>query len=262
MKSGIKIVVTLLVLTGLWAGLRQIDWRSIFKVEQRMENLEEDLGKVYMRFLRETELEYRNQKMLGTLEKLITKITRNETRRSKRIRIHVFLSSEVNAFTLPDGHIVVFSGLIESCRSSDELAAVLAHEIAHHEKEHVMQALVREFGIATLSNLVSNGGGTLIAESLENLTSLAFSRDLEKEADLVAVDYLQRAQINPQSLADFLERMEGVPEFAEWFSSHPLSEERAAYIREKISEQNNTSLPYLPAMEQDEWKLLQKAMED
>ncbi len=64
-----------------------------------------------------------------------------------KIKVHLLFKDEVNAFALPDGHLVIFSGLILESENPEELSGVLAHELAHIELNHVMTKLMREVGL-------------------------------------------------------------------------------------------------------------------
>ncbi len=78
----------------------------------------------------------------------------------------------------------------------------------------------------------------MIKEGSKILSSLAFDRSIEKEADIKAIEYLKNANINPEPLANFLYLLAGeetgLLESLEWISTHPVSKERAEYIIAKI----------------------------
>jgi predicted Zn-dependent protease len=81
-------------------------------------------------------------------------------------------------------------------------------------------------------------GGEVVRNALSTITSTAYDRSLEKEADLKAVDYMVAAKMNPTYLASFLEKLDQqaqTPEVLQWVSTHPDSKERVRYIEEKIS---------------------------
>lgn len=146
----------------------------------------------------------------------------------------------VNAFALPGGTILVTDDLIADARSSDELAGVLAHEIAHIEKRHVMEAVLRSLGLGLVLDAVVGGGSgagqqaVLLASSF---TEQRYSRALEREADERAFELLAANRISTAGMADFFERLadktspEGVNRAAEWFATHPDSGRRATAAR-------------------------------
>ncbi|MFH1321265.1 MAG: M48 family metallopeptidase [Bacteroidota bacterium] len=114
---------------------------------------------------------------------------------------------QVNAFTLPGGYIFVFSGLIEFTDYPEELAAVLAHEIGHVEKRHVVTKLIKEFGLTFLFTVLTGGDAVILSEVGKTAVSTVFDRKQEKEADLHALDLLTKSNISPQSLAAFFRRL-------------------------------------------------------
>ncbi len=118
-----------------------------------------------------------------------------------------------NAFALPGGWIVITDELIDEMESPDELAGVLAHEAAHVAQRHVMAAQLREMGFGVLLEFLIGGGtgaGQEIARTGATLESLRHSRAAEAEADEYALAYLDAADMNPEALADFFDRMQSV----------------------------------------------------
>jgi len=99
------------------------------------------------------------------------------------------------------------------------------------------------------------------SEALKTLTSTAFSRELESEADLKSVDYLINADINPEGLADFMYIMtELEPDFVDyfqWISSHPTSEDRSETILEYLEDLDYEDKGVLT---DKEWEGLKKAI--
>jgi predicted Zn-dependent protease len=172
------------------------------------------------------------------VDSLLTKICTSNNIDKNKIKLHVLKVSDINAFALPDNHLIVFSGLIETCQNESELAAVLAHEIAHMELKHIMKKLVAEVGISVLLSSSNDriASAELTKEIAKMLSSSAYSRNMEKEADLKGVDYLINAEINPEGMADFFFMLsyfepEATKQLA-WVSSHAESGERAKYILE------------------------------
>ncbi len=145
----------------------------------------------------------------------------------------VFQSDMINAFTLPGGNILISTGLIRFCDSAEELAAVMAHEMGHVEKRHVISRLVKELGI----ELLSSGDPYVLGEVTGMLTSTRFDRKQEEEADLFACELLERSHMEPRTLASVFRRLvqEEGNEFLEHFeiiSTHPNFKSR---IREVLS---------------------------
>jgi Zn-dependent protease with chaperone function len=172
------------------------------------------------------------------------------------IRVKAVRAPFVNAFALPGGTVMVTDELIDQAGSPDELAGVLAHEIAHVERRHVMQAAWRSMGAGLILDAVVGGGSgagqqaILLASSLSNQR---FSRKLEAEADARGMQLLARQGVSSQGMADFFDRMADrkadarVRQAAEWFSSHPDMVARAALAKA-------AARPGRPALSDADWK--------
>ena len=138
--------------------------------------------------------------------------------------------------------------MIQDCKKTEALQGVLGHEIAHIEKNHVMKKLSKEIGYSVL--LAAAGGsktGEVTRQIFKTLSSTAYDRKLEKEADITSVNYMIKAKIDPKPMADFMYQMaqdNQSEKYMEWISDHPDSEERAKYILEYIKgkklKSNNT----------------------
>jgi predicted Zn-dependent protease len=156
-----------------------------------------------------------------------------------KIKLHILENDEVNAFTLPDHYLVIYSGLIKEADNEGELVGVICHEIGHMQKNHVMKKLVKEIGLSALIAMTGSGGQT-VSEVAKLLSSSAYDRDLEREADIAGVDYMLKADMNPEPLANFLYRLssDDLPSEVYWVSTHPESKERAEAIIEYIKDKN------------------------
>lgn len=144
---------------------------------------------------------------------------------------YVIQQEEANAFTLPGGHIVVHSGLIETCDAPEKLAAVLSHELGHAQMRHVVDRMMTELGLSVTLSVLSGGDPGVIHELSKWLLSNVFSRVQEREADAFALALLEKASIEPAFLGQFFEKVDeqNVLGFdVSWFSTHPGNEERIA----------------------------------
>ncbi|MBI3607492.1 MAG: M48 family metallopeptidase [Nitrospirae bacterium] len=162
-------------------------------------------------------------------------------------RWHVVDDAQVNAFAVPGGHVVVFTGLIRAAESGDELAGVLAHEIQHVVLRHSLRGLVRTMGWrAALSILFGNTGSLAgVGELASRLGSLKFSRDQETAADLGGLALLRRARIDPRGMIAFFDTLAKEEHGRVAFlSTHPVSTERAARLRAEV--ENSGAWPTEP----------------
>lgn len=166
----------------------------------------------------------------------------------------------VNAVALPGGRILIFDGLLKQAQSPDELAGVLAHEIGHVRHRDTMAAMVRQLGLSVvLGGLDGQMGGTL-----NGLLAMSYSRDAERSADGYSMDALKRADVSPDGVAGFFDRMGGGKkgEAAErtmsWMASHPVSAERkSAFLKTKIK-----GHAYRPSLSPAQWQALLRACRD
>lgn len=138
------------------------------------------------------------------------------------VRIELIKLDIVNAVALPGGRVLVFDGLAKQVQSPDALAGVIAHEIGHVRQRHVMQAMLREFGISMILSGFKSG----VTNTLGRMTALRYSREAETEADDWARASLSKADISPVPAAVFLEgTAEQSPDtqftMAEYLNSHP-----------------------------------------
>ena len=144
-----------------------------------------------------------------------------------------------NAFATPGGFVYVYTGLIATLDSGDELAGVLAHEIAHAARRHSTDQLTEQYGFATLISLVTGGGDPgLLTEVAGTLLSLRFSRSDEAEADASSVDYLCNTRYAANGAAGFFEAIQDQPTPPAFLSSHPDPEDRVADINARAEEKN------------------------
>lgn len=236
-KPIIQGLITIHLFFGTWLALTQIDWMKAFKVQQVSDKTEQKLGELFWEVFKKSEKEINNSHIVNSVDSVVTHICNaNKIDRSK-LKIHVLDKDDINAFALPNGHLIIYSGLIINSDNQEELAGVICHEIAHIELNHVMKKLVKEIGLSVLISMTTgNTGVEVIKETAKILSSSAFDRSLEKEADKKGVDYLVNANINPEHFADFIYKLSETEheaiKYITWINTHPDSKDRAEYIIE------------------------------
>lgn len=147
------------------------------------------------------------------------------------LELHVVEDPMVNAFALPGGQVVLMTGLMKEAGSAEEVAGVLAHEIQHVLKRHVVKRLVQSLGWRAWF-AVFFGGGDLssLAFSAGALMELSYNRAQETEADLEGAKLLQKAGLPIGPLASFFRKLasrEGeAGKMPSFISTHPESLER------------------------------------
>lgn len=160
------------------------------------------------------------------------------------LKLHFVNSSEINAFALPGGHIVVFSGIIEEMDEPEQLAALLAHEAAHVQERHSTRQMMRDIaGYAFVSLIMGdvNGVMAVVAQHANDFRSLSHSRDLEREADQKGIEDLVSNGIDPHGMVHLLELLDEAggdfPEELQFLSTHPLTSDRISEAREFAAQQ-------------------------
>ncbi|MBC5823591.1 MAG: M48 family metalloprotease [Candidatus Eremiobacteraeota bacterium] len=152
--------------------------------------------------------------------------------------VTVINSEEVNAFSIPGGFVFVDAGLLNFVHSDDELAAVLAHEIGHVERRHIVTLAEKAKALEILLDVAGlfapgvNRFGNLAAD----LVLYKTSRIDELQADQYGLLLVSRAGYDPDAMATFLERLESIhPEhkslLGRYFQTHPAVPDRIAHLR-------------------------------
>ncbi len=166
------------------------------------------------------------------------------------IRLHVLRTDQLNAFALPGGEIFVFRPLLDSLHRPGELAALLAHELAHVERRHGVQALARATaGYVALSALLGDVGGLsgVLLESARMLGQVRYSRSLEAEADALGCRRLLRLGYSPREMAHLLRRLQatekGESPVLELLSDHPALARRIATAKALARKQQPPQAP-------------------
>ena len=158
--------------------------------------------------------------------------------------IKVLENDEVNAFALPGGFFYVDSGLILAADNEAELAGVMAHEIAHVAARHATKNMTRAqiWNMASVP-LIFVGGP--VAYAVSEIAGLAvplgflkFSRDAEREADLLGLEYDYATGYDPQAFVQFFEKLNVEKKkpnlIAKAFATHPMNVERIEAAQEEI----------------------------
>ena len=147
-------------------------------------------------------------------------------------KVSIQRNKEVNAFAAPGGLIVVYTGLIAEAGSAEEVAGVLAHEMAHATNRHSMRQMLYAGGLLPLAGLlIGQPDAAALFQSLGQLSELKFSRTQEEDADRTGFDTLVAAGISAEGMARFFDRLAEAGAPPSFLSTHPSSTDRAASIR-------------------------------
>lgn len=151
-----------------------------------------------------------------------------------------------NAFAMPGGYIIIYSGIISEMEDYSELLGLLAHEVSHVNHRHSLRSIFRSLSsyifISVLLNDV-NGVTAVLLDNINSFKNLSYSRKLEEEADMEGLKILYHNQVDPKGMVKLFEVLmkEGdMPGQLEFLSSHPLTTKRIEYIEAQISEADYT----------------------
>ncbi len=155
--------------------------------------------------------------------------------------VNLIESDQLNAFCMPGGKIMFYTGLIRKLNlTDDEIAVVMGHEIAHalreHSREKVSQAAAAQTAIGIGTQLLGLGGGTaqLTGAAYEALVATQFSRGQETESDRIGLELMARAGYNPQAGVSLWQKMEAAKSGSAppaFLSSHPSDSSRVQQIQ-------------------------------
>jgi predicted Zn-dependent protease len=155
-------------------------------------------------------------------------------------KVSLIKKKEANAFCLPGGKIVVYSGILPLTRNDAGLATVLGHEVAHATAEHVAERIERQHLTEVAATIIAGGVAYTPAQFLRIQallgigSSLPFSRSQESEADHIGLVYMARAGYDPRQALAFWKRMQRASqgkEPPEFLSDHPSDAHRVARVR-------------------------------
>ncbi|WP_208435365.1 M48 family metalloprotease [Bartonella phoceensis] len=190
---------------------------------------------------------YHNAKLERLLANIVHKLTTLSHGARQSYSVTILNSESVNAFAQPNGSIYITRGMLALANDSSEVAAILAHEIAHITANHGILRLQKEAQLKMTNHMsphLLSHAERNVHSHLENKQQLAqFSRNQELEADSLALEMLQQAGYDPFASPRFLQSMEAYSAFLnlsgtkntslDFLASHPTTPQRIRLAREK-----------------------------
>jgi predicted Zn-dependent protease len=190
---------------------------------------------------------YQNQALVNYMDGVGKKMARLSHRPALPYQFKILDTPVVNAFAVPGGYVYLTRGILANLNSEAELAGVVGHEIGHITARHSAQ----QYSNAQLAQ-IALGSAMILSDTFRGFAGLAqfgvgmlflsFSRDNEREADDLGVEYSSRAGYDATHMALFFETLErmhpssdrsGLPE---WFSTHPNPDDRVGAVQRKAKE--------------------------
>jgi predicted Zn-dependent protease len=249
--------VILATVLGLWFGADLLVKIAVSRIPVEWE---QKLGEsAYRDFLTHQEV-MKDGPAVTALGEMTQRLTEQIPNNPYKFEVTVVKSDVVNAFALPGGYVVVFTGLMKKAESGEEVAGVLSHELNHVLQRHGLERIVKNLGLLTVVAIVLGDQQGLVGIMKQlgvELLTLKFGRAQETEADLTGLQLLQRAKIDPSGMIRFFERLSEKDEGRmEWLSTHPMSTARADRLK--------TELAALPKKSPEpftfDWKKIQESL--
>lgn len=227
----------LVVVLGLWFGSDALVELAVNRIPVEWE---QKLGEsAYREFLAGQDVT-KDGLAVAAVKEMTQRLASHVPNNPYRFEVTVVKSDVVNAFALPGGYVVVFTGLMKKAESPEEVAGVLAHELNHVLQRHGLERIIKQLGfVAVVSIVLGNppGLGGVMKQLGVELMTLKFGRTQETEADTTGLDLLYRAKINPEGMITFFQRLAEKDEGrVEWLSTHPMSSARADHLKARLAE--------------------------
>ena len=241
-----KILLTLaIIFTFSTASFAQFDLDSLFKFGK---DVMDQLGKA-TELTDEEEIQYGDEiatQYNGTIEltttdqakveKIGNKILKYITRTSIPFKFKIMVTDQINAFSMAGGNIWITSSLLKYVDNDDQLAFVIAHEIAHEDRKHNM----RRIQLLFRAKQYGGSDAEYFAMIAQNLATMPFEKYQEYEADESGVIWMKQAGYNAQAALDFFTKLsnldpDGEKDLGYIYRSHPYPGERKNNIKKYVN---------------------------
>jgi len=228
--------VILATVVGLWFGSDLLVKLAVSRIPVEWE---QKLGEsAYRDYLTHQEV-MKEGLAVTALGEMMQRLTEQIPNNPYKFDVTVVKSDVVNAFALPGGYVVVFTGLMKKAESGEEVAGVLSHELNHVLQRHGLERILKSLGLLTVVAIVFGDQQGLVGMMKQlgvELLTLKFGREQETEADLTGLQLLQRAKIDPSGMIRFFERLSEKDQGRmEWLSTHPMSTARAERLKAELA---------------------------
>ena len=254
MLTGIGLALVLLTpLVALLGLFLAKDW-LVDKVAQQVPVAwEKELGETMFQQLSAGQL-VEDPEIQKDFDKIASRLIKGIGSKRYEFKFYIVKDDSLNAFALPGGTMAIHTGLLLKANSAEEVAGVMAHELAHVTEQHGVTNLIETAGLyLVVIALFGDATGLLavIANNAPALLQMKFSRDHEREADTRGFEFLVAAEIDPRGMATFFKKMhlhqeeKGTGTTPDFLSTHPSTTERINNLEQLISSSFNRR-KYMP----------------
>jgi Zn-dependent protease with chaperone function len=232
------------ILVGsLVVGYYGLLWASHAALHALPISFDQELGQRVFHALNLGRDEIKDVGIVEPLQKIVDRLAPHAAVEGFTFVVYVVESPQLNAFALPGGTIVVYTGLIEAAERPEQIAGVLGHEMAHVTLRHGLERIGKITGLSlAVKVLLGDVQGVIMAgtELFQLATISSYSRIQENAADHEGVRMLYEAGVDPTGLAQFFETLHeehgNVPGIIAWLDSHPQDKERIAAVKAQLAE--------------------------
>jgi predicted Zn-dependent protease len=210
MKS-VRIIISFLILVAIVS----ISTFTPCHAESFITSLEKQIGSSsYQQTIREKRVVQLPPEKAARLNGIFEKLTRNGQRyKELDYSLTVVADEEVNAFALPGGYVFINTGLLDFAENDGQIAGVLAHEVAHVECKHGMNAVSRAIGLTIVLDLLANRSkdpekSAQMGAIAITLVQRGYSRDAEFQADAKGVRYMTAAGYSKKDMVGFFRKLQ------------------------------------------------------
>ncbi len=176
-----------------------------------------------------------------------------ELSKTYNIQVSVLKSDEINAFAVPGGHIVIYSGLIDRMQGYDELVALLGHEVTHINERHTTRSILKELSskLFLIFFMDVSQVGAILLLNADRLRGLSYSRSLEMEADEKGLALMRKNNVDANGMVRLFERLKAADTLSTptLLNTHPLTDRRIRYTKENI-QSNKQIISVDPVLQQ------------
>ncbi len=241
---GLVLLVPLMALLGLFLAK---DW-LVGKVAQQVPVAwEKELGETMLQQLSAGQL-VEDAEIQEDFDKIASRLIKGIGSKRYEFEFHIVKDDSLNAFALPGGTMAIHTGLLLKANSAEEVAGVMAHELAHVTEQHGVSNLIEAAGLYLLVTALfgdTTGLLAMIANNAPALLQMKFSRDHEREADKRGFEFLMAAEIDPQGMVSFFKKMhlhqeeKGTNTIPDFLSTHPATTKRINNLEQLIGNSLN-----------------------
>jgi Zn-dependent protease with chaperone function len=204
---------------------------------------EQDLGASFFAEIQQDETFVTNSAMQARLDQAAAPLLAVIPTNRLNLQLFIIEEPEPNAFSMPGGYVVFTTGLLELLNTPEQVAGVMAHEIAHVTEKHMFRQVISSFGPVLLIELLCESGSgraSTVGAASSLLIVKGFSQEYEFEADEVGWKSLLAAKVNPRGMIEMLSKLKEYEDKQKdldvlpgAFSSHPATAKRIRKLESK-----------------------------